>query len=533
MSKLPAPTGASASTTAAATAPAAPPPVSPAMTRLYLGAACFLAGAAMMVIEICAFRLLAPLFGNSVYTWTALIGVVLVSFSLGGFLGGRLSDKHPGLGLLGWLLAGAAILTYLIPVLHLAMGESFAKGGLISGSVLISIFLFAVPGTLLGAVSPAAVRFYSLTLKDTHVGAAAGTISMLGSLGSFVGTFLSGFVLLGHFGVRSIFIGCGTLLLVLGLLAFFLGRRSLKAQIPLILAALASAIPAALMEPVRGPGVIHREESFYHRIEVSDEGISPRRKRYLHLDSTPEGGMNPDDGSLIMDYQHYWRLPLLDDRLKLQSALFIGAGAFGMPEELSRELPEARVDVAEIDPKVIETGRGFFKLSDHPRVQAHAGDARHYLRMQTDTKWDLIFGDAYAGVRSIPAHLVTREFFTLVDQHLTPRGVFVMNVITAVEGPRAELLTGILTTMRSVFPHVEVFAAQVPPPPRTVAQNIIVLAAREDWKPLIKDRFYTASTWQARLTRQHVAASQLPQKGPLFTDDFNPVDAIVARGLLE
>ena len=56
--------------------------------RLFLGIVCFLAGAAVMVIEISANRLLAPVFGNSVYTWTALIGVILVAFSAGGFLGG-------------------------------------------------------------------------------------------------------------------------------------------------------------------------------------------------------------------------------------------------------------------------------------------------------------------------------------------------------------------------------------------------------------------------------------------------------------
>ena len=100
------------------------PPTSTSI-RWFLGAACFLAGAAMMVIEICAFRLLAPIFGNSVYTWTALIGVILVAFSAGGFMGGRLVDRFTHLRLLGWLLAGAAILTYLIPPLHLGFGEHF------------------------------------------------------------------------------------------------------------------------------------------------------------------------------------------------------------------------------------------------------------------------------------------------------------------------------------------------------------------------------------------------------------------------
>eukprot|EP01031_Cornospumella_fuschlensis_P050832 gene50832-62168_t len=124
-------------------------------TRIYLGAACFLAGAAMMVIEICAYRLLAPLFGNSVYTWTALIGVVLIAFSAGGFLGGRLADRKVGLQVLGWLLAGSSVLTFLIPPLHALFGDVFVGGGFIGGSILISLFLFAIPGALLGAVSPA------------------------------------------------------------------------------------------------------------------------------------------------------------------------------------------------------------------------------------------------------------------------------------------------------------------------------------------------------------------------------------------
>jgi spermidine synthase len=498
--------------------------------RLYLGAACFLAGAAMMVIEICAFRLLAPLFGNSVYTWTALIGVILVAFSVGGFMGGRLSDKYNSINLLGWLLAGAAVLTFLIPPLHLGFGESFTHSGLIGGSVLVSLFLFALPGALLGAVSPAAVRFYSLTFQNTHVGAAAGTVSMLGSLGSFVGTFLSGFVLLSHFGVRSIFIGCGLLLLSLAILAFVLAKNNAQKTALLAIVGLAAAALGSQAEPAPGKDVIFSQESFYHRIEVSENGVSPYRQRLLKLDSTAEGAMNPDNGELVMDYQNYWRLPLLRDDAKINSALFIGAGAFGMPEALSRQFPEARVDVAEIDPEVIEVGRKFFRLNEHPKVQAHAGDARHFLRSQKDQRWDLIFGDAYAGIRSIPSHLVTQEFFQLVSNHLTPEGVFVMNAITAVQGEKAELLGGILATLRSVFPHVETFAVQGP---RLATQNVIILASHQDWKPWLTDRFFAASSWQNRVLRSHVAANQVPQNGPLFTDDFNPVDRIIARGLLE
>jgi hypothetical protein len=58
-------------------------------------------------------------------------------------------------------------------------------------------------------------------------------------------------------------------------------------------------------------------------------------------------------------------------------------------------------------------------------------------------------------------------------------------------------------------------------------------ASRQDWKPLLTDRFHATGTWQDKISRSYLAANQLPAQGPVFTDDFNPVDRIIARGLLE
>lgn len=501
--------------------------------RLFLGLVCFFAGAAIMVVEISAFRLLAPNFGNTIYTSTALIGVILVAFSGGGYLGGRLADKHPALGLIGWLLAGAAVLTFFIPALHMAFSTSTSGLGVISGPLAISLLLFALPGILLGAVSPASVRFYSLTQKDTHVGVAAGTISMLGSLGSFVGTFASGFFLLAAFGVRSIFIGAGAVLLLLAAASFLLARTASKPVLPVLVAGLIAGIIGATSEGPRLRGMIHERESVYHHISVFEEG--PER-RLLALDSTQEGGMNPKTGGLIMDYQQYWRLALLRESASISSALFIGAGAFGMPENVSRDFPAATVDVVEIDPEVIDVGRQFFKLDEHPRVQAHAADARRFLSQAGSRKWDMIFGDAYNGRHAIPSHLATREFFQLIADHLEPKGVYIMNIIASVSGPKSELFGGMLATLRQVFPHVEAFDAaaysgygQAPNHER----NIILMASKEDLRPLIVDRYVAPNSWQQRMLSTHLPAGALARSHYVFTDDHNPVDAIIARGLLE
>lgn len=499
------------------------------LERLYLGAACFCSGAALMIIEISAARLLAPMFGNSIYTWTALIGVILIAFSIGGYLGGRLADRRSGPEVLGWLLAAAALLTYLIPGLAVLLGPKLEGQGLVGGPVNFALLLLAVPAALLGAVSPASVRLYSLTWKDTHVGGAAGTVSMLGSLGSFVGTFLSGFVLLGSFGVRAIFLGCATLLLVLGLCAFVLARGGKKRVAGAVAAALLAGGASLAVKSAGDAAVIHERESFYHHIKVTESGMAPERRRYLQLDSTSEGGINPDTGALILDYQHYWRLAVLDGR-ELASALFIGAGAFGMPCEVAREFPSAEVDVAELDPQVIEVGREFFHLDQHPQVKAHAGDARHYLRAQEGRKWDMIFGDAYNGVHAIPPHLATREFFQLVSERLTADGVYLMNVISAVQGRQAGLLGGMLTTLREVFPHVEVFAVQGP---MQMVQNVVIMASPRPRLEGITGRRHTTGSLAARLAATHVPARQAPGSGVVFTDDFNPVDSIIARALLK
>lgn len=395
------------------------------------------------------------------------------------------------------------------------------------GPLIVSSLLLAVPGVLLGAVSPASVRLFSALQKDAHVGQAAGTISMWGSLGSFVGTFLSGFYLLSAFGVKAIFLGTGLLLIVLASAAFFLARNKLMEHVPIWISGALAAFIGGSAELQAAENVLFQHESVYHRVQVTQSGTGQYAQRFLQLDSTMEGGMEAESGDLILEYQRYWQLPMLKDGFDMKRALFLGAGAFGMPEQLSKEWPQAEVDVVEIDPVVIEVGHKFFKLSEFPKVKAHAGDARRFIR-HTDNRYDLIFGDAYNGVQAIPVHLASREFFAEVKSRLTPHGLFVMNVISAVEGPRSELLAGMIATLKEVFPHVGLCAVGGS---RSDSQNTILVAAQEDWEPLFMRNDYERGSWQDRLTRSFVPEPRRPKNGAVFTDDHNPVDAIIARGL--
>ena len=63
-------------------------------------------------------------------------------------------------------------------------------------------------------------------------------------------------------------------------------------------------------------------------------------------------------------------------------------------------------------------------------------------------------------------------------------------------------------------------------------QNVMILAGNDNWRPLFTDNSYSISSWENRIASTFVPVNRRPTDGVVFTDDLNPVDAIIARGLL-
>ncbi len=179
---------------------------------------------------------------------------------------------------------------------------------------------------------------------------------------------------------------------------------------------------------------------------------------------------------------------------------------------------------------MIEVGREYFRVDQYPRMNAVAGDARRFLR-STDARYDLIFGDAYRGVRCIPAHLVTREFFELVKRRLNDRGVYIMNVASAAEGDNTILFHSIARTLSEVFDHQCVFLTDPEHPGQW--QNIFVVAASHD---LAVDSILS-DPGEDRALVEDLFRGYFPpdrydlSRGMVFTDGCNPVEYLVARTL--
>jgi predicted membrane-bound spermidine synthase len=504
--------------------------------RIILVIMAFTAGAAVMIIELSAIRVLAPWFGNSLYTWTGLIGVILTAMSAGYYAGGWLADKKTSYTVLSHILAVAALFIFAIPLLSNLLGTPLAKYNVIMGPVFASILMFALPGCFLGSVSPYIIRLVSLLSADKHIGLSAGTVYMVSTIGSVLGTFAAGFWLIPSLDLESVFWFTGIAIALLACLGYFLSFRQ-RAVFAVHILVLCAALPvlvwaSTLTKPPAEANLVFRKMSYYHLIRVYKRKLpSGTRITDLYLDTTWEGAQFDNSPAIPFKYLRYWQLaPLFSG--KPETALFLGGGAFKVPQALLDHYPQARVEVVEIDPAVVAVGRRFFRVNNYPTMRVVVADARRYLT-HTNRKYDLIFGDVYNGWRSIPSHLLTREFFQSVKNHLTKRGIFMMSLINTIQGNDAALFASVIKTISRVFPETLVFADY--PHKLTKIQSIIIVAADFDLQP---DSVLASLPPEEKSLKKLLLTRVSPQTyntrdGYLLTDRFNPVEYLVAQTLTE
>src|SRR5262245_23443842 len=179
-----------------------------------------LANAALLVLQLVAGRLLAPFIGSSLETWTSVIGVFLLGISLGNWLGGKLADRAASETTLGQLLLGGAgtmvVSLGIVYVISFIGGSSVLKAlPLYPRIALLTVVTCLPPSLVLSMITPVTIK---LLLPDvTHTGRVAGLVYAIGTLGSLIGNFLTGFVLLAYLTTHVIVLGAAGLLAALGL----------------------------------------------------------------------------------------------------------------------------------------------------------------------------------------------------------------------------------------------------------------------------------------------------------------------------
>lgn len=491
----------------------------------------FVGGASSLAAEMCASRLLEPYFGTSIFVWANIIGLILIYLSVGYYLGGRIADRWPTARHLYALTAIAAAALILIPfiarpilLLSINAFADYSVGSFL-GSLLGTILLFAVPTTLLGCVSPFAIR---LAVRDLErAGNVAGSLYALSTVGSIVGTFLSVLVMIPTIGTARTLIVFGLALLVTSIIG--LGNRLfwLGALVGLGLLIL----PPGPIKP--DPGMIAERESPYNYIQViQQDGIRElllNEGVAVHSIYNPASENNPNPLAHLT--RAYWDYVLVAPYFNLshplntvQRTAIIGMGAGTMAKELTYFYGPVPIDGVEIDPDIIQIGRQYFDLHE-PNIHAITQDGRYYLRT-TPHRFDLISVDAYQ-TPYIPFQMTTKEFFQEVRDHLTPDGSVVINVGRTAADVR--LVNVIARTMRTVFPAV--YVIDVPAPKDTLILNSLIVAnTHPATLGQIKGRMQSLSDPVLRalgVNALNATTVVNPTPGLVLTDDHAPVEEVV------
>lgn len=488
----------------------------------------FTSGGVLLALEIVASRVLAPTFGNSIYVWGSLIGVFLTALSVGYWLGGRVADRYPTHGVFCGLVFLAGLLTVPIPAVAPALLSALAAADLDSraGPLLAAFALFFPASVVMGTISPYAVRLAARSVAT--VGGTAGRLYALSTLGSIAGCFAAAFWLLSVLGVRDIILALGVVEMGLAVVGLVGWRRAGAAAVAALLL-VGAGVGAARTAPAEAPEVVYARDTVYHRITVSDEG----RVRYLKLDNYWQSALDLEDPRRTVfryaDYMHVGMVFQPEPR----RVLVIGMGGGTVPKRYLEDYPAVQVDVVDIDPEVVEVAHRFFGVPRDSRLRAFAQDGRRFVQ-RADKRYDHVLMDAYLR-DTLPFHLATREFFQDVRGKLGPGGVFVVNVIGALDGPHSRLFRAVYRTLREVYPAVYVFPVDFGPGGWVEAlRNIIVVGTDHRWAPEEVRRQAQEVRHKVKVADFEAVVADLytrpirTEDVPTLTDDFAPTDALLA-----
>ncbi|CUQ65122.1 fused MFS/spermidine synthase [Candidatus Nitrospira inopinata] len=501
------------------------------VSRGFLLFTALVTGAVVMALEIIGSRLLAPVFGNSLYVWGALIGVILAAMSSGYAFGGWMADRYTGGGVLAALLLGSGSWTFLVawgnqPVL-------FEIEKLVQdprwGPCLAATVLLAPPAFGLSGVLPAMLR---LAVSDmAHMGFHAGRMIALSTVGSLAGTWGTAFFLLSWIGTQSLLTWLGIIQILLGLRWLITGTAA-RASIRLVAmggSVIIGILPWFPIQRLNQP--IYQEDSPYQQVRIRDDELF----RYLILDRTFHATMwKADPAALFLPYSQLM-VAALALTPEPKRALILGHGGGSIAKWLARQWPTLDVDVVEVDPAVVRMAEIYFDY--HPSANHHVfvKDARAFLR-STDRTYDVIWIDAFAR-DMIPFHLTTVEFFALVRAHLAPEGIVAVNLASSgTEGDLARAAS-VVQTMKRSFPTIETFAVEGPwKTGMTLARNLIFFGGRPIETGSIDEivNKITNMAMQRRVPIEAIALLSTHRTEPWpagieLTDDFAPYDLLIGR----
>lgn len=487
----------------------------------------FVGGLTSLGAEFAASRLLAPFFGQSLFIWGTLIGLILIYLTVGYYIGGRIADRWPTPRLLYQVTTVAALSLGIIPLIAQPILSFSQRGfaqlslGIVVGSLLSVIVLFALPVILLGIVSPFAIR---LRIHEVATaGNAAGAVYALSTLGGILGTFVPVFWLIPSFGTRPtiyiLAIGLG-IVSAIGMWVHGGGRWALA--VPLVILALAVVQHGGIRAAAYGTRLFEAE-SAYNYIQVLQDGT--RTDLVLNEGHAVHSIYDPTTLYTHGPWDYFLLAPLFGSGATPERVAIIGLAGGTVARQYSAIDGPIPIDGVEIDPRIVDVGRRYFQMTE-PNLNVIVADGRYWLDT-TSRRYDVIAVDAYRQPY-IPFYLTTREFFTSARDHLAADGVLAINAgRTATDFRLVDALSGTLT---AVYPSV--FVVDV-----NAYTNSVIFASKT---PTTIDTFRARALANQNLkldpiVQEALASGHVRQARPngiVFTDDLAPVERVIDEIIL-
>jgi spermidine synthase len=483
------------------------------MKKLLLYIVVFFCGGAVLALEILGTRIIGPFYGVSLFLWSALISVTLIALSAGYMIGGRLADKKKSLNTLALLIALPAMYILLLPFFRDFVMGLTGDFGLRTSVIISSFILFFPPLTFLGMVSPYVVKLRTETLEK--LGTRAGDLYAVSTIGSVIAALFTGFILIPNIGVVRLTILIGILLLILSSIVFMTGksiREKTAATVLIIILISSSFYPIG--SKIEG-GIVEIRNSAYGEIRIMDVNY----ERLFLIDGGIHSSVNRKNKENVMQY--VWVIDIMKN-ISGHSGdmLLIGLGGGSILKSFYADNWD--IEVVEIDPSVTEMAVKYFGVEPGHGTFYHM-DGREFLK-NSSKKYDLIIMDAF-GSSSVPFHLTTIEFFTIVKRNLTQRGFLAINLEAM--GWDDIIVKSVAVTLQKCFKNVVVLPIVEPP---DKLGNIIITASDESLE-LKKDleREYNDPDYRfsAGYERVHAWDNRFTpdlEGIEVLTDDLNPIE---------
>ena len=362
-------------------------------------------------------------------------------------------------------------------------------------AVVAALVLFAPASFVLGAASPYLAKL-NVSSLDT-AGRSVANLSALDAVGGIAGTFVTGFVLLGAIGLNE------TLALVAGILLatswLFMPRWQWRLRALMVGVVIITAL-SGLCAPKRGDVSVETPSAHYSIVNYTNNG---RQIRGLVTGPTGVQSGVYLDGAKDLPFWYTRRMVETTIAAKPRTALLLGGGAFTMAEYMARQLPNAQIDVVEIDPGLENISRQYFGYQSLPNVKLIFNDARTYIQ-HTDRRYDVVLIDVYNG-GEIPYSLLTAEYGNELARIVREDGLVVANLIAGLNNtPCRELFAAFDVVYRRTWPHAW-YAAQ--------------------HRDLSRGNYVIAYSKKPRTMPAAMSPLQ-PLGGTLYTDNFIPNDRL-------